>query len=83
MTSIPAQRLNLMDRGILQEGMRADVVVFDPKRIGDCATYAAPHQYSTGVDYVIVNGQVILDNSRLTGKLAGHILKKGEQATAL
>jgi N-acyl-D-amino-acid deacylase len=82
MTSIPAQRLGLIDRGVLQEGMRADIVVFDPERIGDHATYAAPHQYSTGVDYVIVNGQVILDQSQPTGTLAGCILKKNEQATA-
>jgi N-acyl-D-aspartate/D-glutamate deacylase len=82
MTSIPAQRLGLTDRGVLRDGMWADVVVFDPERIGDRATYATPHQYSTGVDYVIVNGQVVLDKSHPTCTLAGRILKKGEQAAA-
>jgi N-acyl-D-amino-acid deacylase len=83
MTSIPAQRLGLLDRGILRKGMRADVIVFDPLRISDRATYDAPHQYSRGIDYVIVNGQVVLEENQLTGKLAGRILKRGEQSTGL
>jgi N-acyl-D-aspartate/D-glutamate deacylase len=79
MTSIPAQRLGLTDRGILRKGMRADVIVFDPSRISDRATYDTPHQYSHGIDYVIVNGQVVLENNQLIGKLAGNILKKGDK----
>ncbi len=83
MTSMPAQRLGLRDRGVLYKGMRADVVVFDPLRISDRATYGAPHQYSQGIDYVIVNGQMVLEENQLTGKLAGRILKKGEQRMGL
>jgi dihydroorotase/N-acyl-D-amino-acid deacylase len=78
MTSVPAQRLGLRDRGVLRKGMQADVIVFDPSRIGDRATYDSPHHYSEGIDYVIVNGQVVLENNQLTGKLAGRILKKRE-----
>ena len=81
MTSIPAQRLGLLDRGILRKGMRGDVIVFDPARISDHATYDAPHKYSHGIEYVIVNGHVVLDKNQPTGKLAGRILKKREQIT--
>lgn len=82
MTSIPAQRLGLLDRGVLRVGMKADVIVFDPERIGDCATYPAPHQYSKGIEYVIVNGQIVLAENRPTGKLAGHIVKKGQDTAS-
>jgi N-acyl-D-amino-acid deacylase len=83
MTSIPAQRLGLRDRGVLRKGMRADVIVFDPSRIRDRATYDAPHQYSQGIDYVIVNGQVVLEENQLTGKLAGCILKRESRPRSL
>ncbi len=74
LTSLPAQNLGLDRRGILKEGMFADVVVFDPKTIADRATFEKPHQYSVGVNTVIVNGQVVLDNGRPTGARPGRAL---------
>ena len=66
MTSHPASVLNLRDRGSLKEGYFADVVVFDPAKIQDHATYAEPHQYATGVSQVIVNGVLALENGEPT-----------------
>jgi dihydroorotase/N-acyl-D-amino-acid deacylase len=60
MTSLPATRLGLTDRGVLRPGMAADVVVFDPATVAGTATYPAPHQYPLGVELVLVNGQVVL-----------------------
>lgn len=74
-TSCPAQRLRLRDRGLLRENMYADIVIFDPKTIADQSTYANPHQYPIGIPYVIVNGQVVVENSKHTGKLPGMILR--------
>jgi N-acyl-D-aspartate/D-glutamate deacylase len=59
MTSFPAARFRLQDRGVLKEGAFADVVVFDPDTIGDRATFAAPHQPSVGVEHVVINGGVV------------------------
>ena len=64
MTGQPASVLNLADRGRLEKGYFADVVVFDPATIQDHATYAEPHQYATGVSQVIVNGVLALENGR-------------------
>jgi N-acyl-D-aspartate/D-glutamate deacylase len=75
MTSFPAQRLGLSDRGLLRTGMKADVVVFDPRTIESMATYQDPHQYPNGMDYVLVNGQLAVDNSHPTETLAGEILR--------
>ena len=72
MTSFPAQILRLADRGLLREGYWADVVVFDPEHIIDNATYDDPKQFPTGIPFVVVNGQVAVDNERCTGVLAGH-----------
>jgi N-acyl-D-amino-acid deacylase len=74
MTSFPAQRLGLADRGVLREGLKADVVVFDPGAVRDRATYEAPHQYSEGVSLVVVNGQVVFDNGAVTATRPGRIL---------
>jgi N-acyl-D-aspartate/D-glutamate deacylase len=60
MTSLPAQRERLLNRGLLKEGYFADITVFDPKTIQDVATYTAPSQLSKGVKYVFVNGQLNL-----------------------
>ena len=57
MTSLPAHTFGLHDRGLLREGMAADLVLFDPARVQDKSTYAQPHQYSQGFDFVLVNGQ--------------------------
>jgi kynurenine formamidase len=75
MTSLAAQRVGLRGRGLLQPGFFADVVVLDLERIRDLATFEQPQQYSTGVDYVLVNGQVVLDNGQMTSALPGRVLR--------
>jgi N-acyl-D-amino-acid deacylase len=77
MTSFPAQRLGLSDRGLLRDGMRADIVVFDPAAIAAPATRSRPKQFPNGVDHVIVNGSVVVDGGRHTGALAGRALRRG------
>jgi N-acyl-D-aspartate/D-glutamate deacylase len=74
MTSLPASRARLEGRGLLREGMKADVVVFDPARVRDVSTYEDPHHYSEGVDAVLVNGEPVLLGGKMTGKLPGRIL---------
>lgn len=76
MTSLPAMRLGLQDRGILREGMKADLVLFDANTVIDNATYVAPHQYPSGVDYVVVNGEVVVRNGKHTGKRPGAVLRR-------
>jgi N-acyl-D-amino-acid deacylase len=71
MTSLPAQKFQLHDRGLLREGMAADIVIFDEKSVHDASTFNEPHQYSTGFRYVLVNGMVTIDNGRHTGARAG------------
>lgn len=74
MTSLPAARLGLTDRGLLRPGMKADVVVFDPERVTDKATFAEPHQYAEGFSFVVVNGAVVLDNGKMTELRPGQVL---------
>lgn len=71
MTSLAAQRFQLKDRGLLRAGYAADIVVFDPQRVIDTATYANPHQFPRGIGHVVVNGQVVVDNGRHTGVRSG------------
>ncbi len=75
MTSLPAQRLGLAGRGLLVPGYFADVVLFDLDRIRDLATFEQPHQYSTGVEYVIINGQPVLDKGQMTSARPGRVLR--------
>jgi dihydroorotase/N-acyl-D-amino-acid deacylase len=75
MTSLPAQRLGLKDRGLLREGYWADVVVFDPDRISDMATFPSPKQYPAGINYVMVNGSVVTDGGNHTGERPGMVLR--------
>ncbi|HXE75563.1 MAG TPA: D-aminoacylase [Candidatus Xenobia bacterium] len=75
LTSLPAQRVGLSGRGLLVPGFYADVVLFDLDRVRDLATFEQPHQYSTGVEYVIVNGQVVLDQGQMTAALPGRVLR--------
>jgi N-acyl-D-aspartate/D-glutamate deacylase len=75
MTSANAAKIHQYDRGLLRPGMAADVTVFNAATIIDNATYEKPHQYATGVEYVIVNGKVVLDRGRHTGARPGAILK--------
>lgn len=71
MTSLPAQKFQLKDRGLLKEGMAADVVIFDEKIIKDMASFNDPHQYSKGFKYVLVNGKVVVENDAHTGVRSG------------
>ena len=64
MSAFPAQRLRLADRGVLRQGLKADLVVFDPARIADTATFEKPHSYAAGVSVVIVNGEVAFERAR-------------------
>lgn len=77
MTSLTASRLGLPDRGIVREGAWADLVVFDPERIGDIATYDDPHRYPQGIDQVIVNGAVALDHDETQPIRNGRFLRLG------
>jgi dihydroorotase/N-acyl-D-amino-acid deacylase len=83
MTSLPAARLGLGDRGLVRPGMKADLVVFDPATIRDRATYERPHQYAEGVLLVVVGGEVVLDGERMTGARPGRVLSgKGRSGRA-
>jgi N-acyl-D-amino-acid deacylase len=75
MTSLPAQKLGLRDRGMLREGMWADVVVFNPKTVMDKATYEDPNRYPEGIEYVLVNGRIVVDEGEHTGALSGKVLR--------
>lgn len=74
MTAMPAARLGLVDRGLLRPGMKADIAVFDPDRVGDRATFEQPHQYAVGVELVLVNGQVVFENGAMTAARPGRVL---------
>src|SRR5688572_15824667 len=74
MTSLPAQKFQLHDRGLLREGHAADIVIFDEKEVKDISTFEKPHAYSKGFHYVIVNGQITVDNEKHTGIRAGKAL---------
>lgn len=74
MTSLPAQLLRLSDRGLLLKGYKADLVVFDPGKIKDEATFLDPHQYTSGIAYVIVNGKVSIDRGKYNNSLYGKAL---------
>ena len=74
MTSLPAQVLGLKDRGLLREGYWGDVVVFNPDRVADMATYENPKQYPKGIDYVLVNGAIVIDNGHHTGARPGKVV---------
>jgi N-acyl-D-amino-acid deacylase len=75
MTSLPASRMRLADRGILRPGMAADLVAFDPETVRERATYADPMHYSEGIPYVAVNGQLVVDDGRITEARPGRPLR--------
>ncbi|HUB31281.1 MAG TPA: D-aminoacylase [Terracidiphilus sp.] len=74
-TALPAQRMRLTDRGVLKQGMAADVVVFDPATITDKATFENPNQLSVGMEYVLVNGVPVIKAGKMTGALPGKVLR--------
>jgi len=75
MTSLPARRIRLLDRGIVRPGMAADLVVFDLDRVRDLATFEKPLQYSEGFSHVVVNGRVVLDDGKMTDERPGRPLR--------
>ena len=74
MTSLPAQTFSLRDRGQIREGFAADLVIFDETKVSDKATFDAPHQYAVGFSFVIVNGEVVFSDEKMTGKMSGKAL---------
>ncbi|HEX4285685.1 MAG TPA: D-aminoacylase [Terracidiphilus sp.] len=74
-TALPAQRMRFTDRGVLKQGMAADVVIFDPATIRDLATFEQPNQLSQGMDYVLVNGVPVIADGKMTGALPGKVLR--------
>jgi N-acyl-D-amino-acid deacylase len=75
MTGLPARRLGLRDRGVIREGAKADLVIFDPRTVGDVATYEAPHRYPRGIEHVLVNGRFVIRDGEHTGSLPGTLLR--------
>lgn len=75
MTTLPARTFHFNDRGIIREGAIADLVIFDPAKVQDKATYDKPHQYSEGFDYVLVNGRVAVDGGKLTEARSGQVIR--------
>lgn len=74
MSAFPAARLGLTDRGLIRPGMKADLVIFDPQRVRDTATFQKPHSYAEGVAHVIVNGEVIFQTGTMTATRPGRVL---------
>jgi N-acyl-D-amino-acid deacylase len=74
MTSLPAQKFGLKDRGLLREGYAADILIFDEKEVQDLSTYDNPHAFSKGFQYVIVNGQLVVENEKHIGTRSGKAL---------
>ncbi|HAR35306.1 MAG TPA: hypothetical protein DCR87_00075 [Acidobacteria bacterium] len=75
MTSFPAQTMRLKNRGLIREGYYADLTIFNPAEVRDTATFAQPHQPSRGIIYVLVNGQLVLEQGKFTGKRPGAIIR--------
>jgi N-acyl-D-amino-acid deacylase len=81
MTSLGAQIMGLKDRGLVQKGYWADLVVFDLQTVADTSTFVEPHQYPTGIPYVFVNGAAVVDNGKLTGATPGKVLTPKTDST--
>lgn len=79
MTSKPASKLNLKNRGVIKAGYYADICIFNYEKIADKATYSNPHQYPSGIEYVLVNGQVVVQKGEHSGKLPGKVLRSGDR----
>ena len=78
MTSLPARTFGFRDRGLIREGFAADLLIFDPAKVRDKATYTEPHQYTEGIDYALVNGVVMVEEGKLTGKRGGRVIRHGQ-----
>ncbi len=79
MTSLSAAHLRLRDRGTIRIGAAADLVVFDPSRVLDTATYDDPHRYPAGIEHVIVNGVFAVEAGETTAERAGRFLRQGRE----
>jgi len=77
MTSMPADQCNLENRGRIAKGKKADLVVFNAEKVKDQATFDNPHQYPVGIEYVLVNGQMVVEKGKHTGKRPGQVLRNG------
>jgi N-acyl-D-amino-acid deacylase len=75
MTSFPASRMRLFDRGVIRPGMKADLVAFDAEQVRERSTYADPNHYSEGIPYVAVNGALVVDEGKITAARPGRILR--------
>ena len=76
MTAFPAERLGLYDRGLIKEGLAADLTIFDPASVNDCADFINPHRYPVGIEHVIVNGRAVVAAGKVTGVGPGKVLRK-------
>jgi len=76
MASFPAQKLGLKDRGLIREGMLADITIFNPDKVIDKATFTDPHQYPEGIEYVIVNGKIVIEKGEHTKEMSGNVLRR-------
>jgi dihydroorotase/N-acyl-D-amino-acid deacylase len=74
-SALPAQRMRFADRGVLKQGMWADVVIFDPNTVRDLATFDNPNQLAQGMEFVLVNGVPVIENGKMTGALPGKVLR--------
>ena len=74
-SALPAQRMRLTDRGVLKQGLWADIVVFDPEKIRDVATFENPNQLSEGMEFVLVNGVPVIEGGNMTDALPGKVLR--------
>ena len=79
MTGLSAQRIGLKQRGFIKEGYFADITIFNPETVIDKSTFTDPHQYPEGIEYVLVNGDVEVENGELTGKFSGKVIRKNNQ----
>ena len=77
MALLPARKIGLKDRGCIQEGKYADLVIFDLKEIEDTGSYTDPHHFPKGIDYVLVNGNVVVREGNQTESLPGMVLRRG------
>jgi len=76
MTSLPARKFGLFDRGLIARGMKADLVLFDPETVADRATFENPHAFPAGVDYILVNGSIAWDGEKISEKRTGQVIRK-------
>ena len=76
MTYLPAEKIGMKDRGRILEGAFADLVVFDRATIKDNSTYTDPHHFPSGINYVFINGEMVLEKGKITGKMPGKWLKR-------